>query len=142
MKKGYFYTLDAVLAVLILIIGLMMIAGFYFYAPQKEKGDELTNDVVNIMATVKVSDICENTQPCDCEHYPSLENPDICRFLEPDYTLMEDFGMLYHKNRRSTINDTITQLFVVPGIRPNNYEMQVLLTDGPDTHQIFPLIEQ
>jgi len=142
-KRGYFYTLDAIIAVIILVIGIMIITGFYFYAPDKEKSDAITTDVTSILSDVYISDICEETgSTCTCHYYPSLENPDVCRFLDPNYNLMDVMGLLYFKNRRNDINNTLTEIFVASGIKPANYDMQILLTDGPDTHQLFPLIEQ
>ena len=145
MKKGYFYTLDAVVAVIILVVGIMLISGFYFYAPDKEKSDAITIDVASILSDVKVRDICEQTgSTCTCANYPSLQKPDICRFLDPNYNLMEVMGLLYYKNRRETINDTLTYMFVASGIKPANYEMQILLENPKNpgvVHQLFPLIE-
>jgi len=143
MKKGYFYTLDAVIAIIILIMGLIIIAGFYLYAPEKERTGSLSDDVTSILNQVKVEDVCTSIgSSCSCS-YSSIATSDVCRWLrKPDISLMELLGLLYHKKQREDIDNIIEDLLITPGIVPENYEIVIHLLEpaSGNIEQLYPLV--
>jgi hypothetical protein len=143
-KKGYFFTMDAVIGVIILIIGLIVITGFYFYSPDKEKTQGIATDISGVLANIKVNEICSNINDCTTCSYNSVEN--ICNNnLIPNsgMTLLELFGYLHSKNRHTTIEAIINETIINKKILPYNYDMQVVLEDPTkpaDTMQLYPLV--
>ena len=143
-KKGYFFTMDAVIGAIILIIGLFIIAGFYFYSPNKEKTEGLATDITGILANIKVLEICSNINDCTTCSYHSIQ--DICNnnlIPSPEMTLLELFGYLHSKNRHSMIEAVINETIIEKKILPYNYDMQVVLEDPTspsETMQLYPLV--
>jgi len=56
-KKGYFFTLDAVLGLLVLVIGVVLIASSYVKSPQSAQVEFLSDDLLNFFFNVKVKDL-------------------------------------------------------------------------------------
>jgi hypothetical protein len=134
-KRGYIYTLDVVIGAIILIIGLFLALGIYFYAPHKVKTDTIASDITGLLSSVQVKDVCAG---CDCR-YSSLES--ACPYLtNPDMSIIELFGLLYHKNERGMIEDIMQEMVVDTRALPPNYEMQMTLEDGSRQEQLYPLI--
>jgi hypothetical protein len=75
MKKGYIFTLDAIIAILILIIGLALL--FYQFSRQNQQvyfTEHLSDDVIAVLEDTKISDLCINPaqNSCSCPNYPKL----------------------------------------------------------------------
>lgn len=76
-RKGHVFTIDVVVAVVILIIGLAVI--FYAY-PSKVKNyyftEQLSEDMIGVLVETNVKDLCSNpgTAGCDCPNYPEMES--------------------------------------------------------------------
>ena len=142
-KKGYFYTIDAVIGVIILMIGLLFVFGFYFYSPDKERTQGISIDVTGLLTNVRTGDLCDNLVSCSCE-YNSLER--ICNdnlLTNPNMNMMEVFGLLYYNNNRTAIEEIVQEILIDDKIVPENFQMQIILEDpGNDRlEQLYPLIE-
>jgi hypothetical protein len=139
MKKGYFYTIDAFVGVLILLIGLIIIAGIYFQAPEKERTEAIAADITGLLLNVDVSDICD-IPTCDCR-YPAVKQACDDNLITNDMSLMELIGLLYHKNRFMLIEGIINETIIDQEALPANFEMQLTLQDSTgNPRQIFPLV--
>lgn len=145
-KKGYMFTLDAVIGVIILVIGIFLIAGFYFYSPDKEKTQSIANDITGVMANIKVNEICSDINVCSTCRYASIENVCVNNLLtDPEMTLLELYGYLYSQNRRSMIEAIINETIIENNILPYNYDMQIILqepTNPDEIKQLYPLVTE
>ncbi len=143
-KRGYFYTLDVVFAIIILVIGLLLVAGSYFYAPQKVKSEALANDITGVLGSTHIYDVCNDIDSCDCSYQSirDLCNENPSQIKNPDITLLEFMGQLYHDNQREAIQDIVNETIVKSYVLPPNYDMQVVLFDPKtgDLEQLYPLV--
>jgi hypothetical protein len=142
MRKGYVFSLDAVIAVIILVIGILLISAIYVYTPDKERTDMLNTDITGMLANVKVGELCADLSTCSCS-YPSIA--ELCangRIWNSETTLLELFGQLYHENDRVMIERTINETLIDNGIIPGNFGLQILLMDPArsEPQQIYPLV--
>jgi hypothetical protein len=147
MKKAYFYTLDVALAMVILIVGLIIIAAIYFYTPQKEKTEALSNDITGLLASTRVGDLCEDISTCRCT-YPALIG--LCtgaggqsKIRNNQETLLELFGQLYHDHERLAIESLVNETLRENSIIPQSYDIQIMLYDPQNpgqAEQLYPLV--
>jgi hypothetical protein len=143
-KKGYFFTLDAAIGTLILIIGLLIIGGFYFYSPNKDRTESIANDLTGVLANTKMKDVCDDFDSCICS-YGELST--LCStgyITNPDMSMLELMGYLYDIGyMRDEINNIINQTLVDKEILPINYDMQIIIEDPSSTNsaQLYPLVE-
>ncbi len=56
-KRGYFFALDAVLALFVLIIGVFLVASFYIEAPQPAQVSLLSDDLMNFLSETKIKNL-------------------------------------------------------------------------------------
>lgn len=56
-KRGYFFILDAVLGLLILVIGVFLITSSYANVPQPSQVKILSNDLLNFLSSTKIKDL-------------------------------------------------------------------------------------
>ena len=116
MKKGYVFTLDAAIAILILLIGFAII--YYQFSGENRTTyftDRLSEDVIGVLAHTKVSDLCVTGSGCGCPNYPNLTKL-VCEpaLRTADPTLLEMFTEVIetgtHPGR--DVENTIHELFV------------------------------
>lgn len=56
-KRGYFFVLDAVLAVSVLIIGVFLVASSYVNAPKPAQVELLSGDLLNFLSSTKIKEL-------------------------------------------------------------------------------------
>ncbi|MBD3203748.1 hypothetical protein GF327_05605, partial [Candidatus Woesearchaeota archaeon] len=59
-KRGYFFVLDALIAILILGVGFVLISSA---RPEKTpyiQSKHLSQDLMNVLSQTKINDLCEN----------------------------------------------------------------------------------
>jgi len=142
-KKGYFYTLDAVIGTAVLMIGLIIIAGLYFQVPEKEKTDALATDITGILSNVQIKDICPDVSTCSCRYNAIIQACTSNLITDPELSLMDALGLLYHKNEFTMIEMIINETIIDQEIIPPSHDMALLLQDpaAPEhVQQIFPLV--
>ncbi|HLP79235.1 MAG TPA: hypothetical protein VK158_01235 [Acidobacteriota bacterium] len=72
-KKGYLFTWDVVLAIVLLSIGILVL--FYNYSASTRDTyftEKLSEDILGVLSYTKVSDLC--TIGGSCPNYPKLED--------------------------------------------------------------------
>jgi hypothetical protein len=135
-KKGYIYTLDVAVAAIILVVGLVVIIGMYFYVPDKPRTENLATDISGILSNTRVKDLCT---ACDCGDYDNVEA--ACPYATNDgMSLMELIGLLYSKGDYQKINDLIEEVIVNTDVLPETHGMQVVLKEEASgaTRQLYP----
>jgi hypothetical protein len=119
MKKGYVFTLDAIVAVIILIIGSMII---YYPFPQEKNTiyftEQVSQDVMGVLEQVKVTELCsgDHLSGWTCNNYPILQqvlnaNPQLD---VGDSSVLELFAeMIFTGTRGSNdVEEIIHEIFV------------------------------
>jgi hypothetical protein len=139
-KKGYLFTLDVIIAVIIIIIGGIIVYSIMFYAPEKERTEILSNDVVGLLSDIKIYEVCQSTvYPCNCE-YTSIE--DLCSEIKNNQiSLLEFLGQLYDDAiPRARIARIIDELLIQKKIIPANYDLEIILynPDSKVSYQLYP----
>ncbi len=57
MGKGYFFTLDAFVAMGVIVVGLIMVLSSYSYRPLTVQGTVLSSDILLSLSSTKVTDV-------------------------------------------------------------------------------------
>ena len=117
-KKGYFFTIDAFLAIGVIIIGLVILASVRSYTPYDVQTLYLSRDFANDLGTVKMGDL----------------NTPIVQYLirngiisSPENTVIEQIGSFYYtgeNNVSSYILQNITK-----GLVPDKYGYDISIED-------------
>lgn len=58
-KKAYYFTLDALIALVILSIGFIVITASYSYTPAAVSTQHLADGILNLLQSAKISDFCD-----------------------------------------------------------------------------------
>lgn len=145
-RRGYYFTFDAVVGIIILAVGIILIAGYYYYIPDKTKTDDVSSEIISILSTVKINDVCY-IATCDCGDYVKLES--LCDdgdIENSEITLIEYIGELYSKpgGSRQDIEDLIDEVVINNGVLPRNYDIKIMLNDPAEgvehVEQLYPLV--
>jgi len=90
--------LDAGIAILILLVGYMLISSFTPQSTTDVFQETLANDLIELLATTKIQDLCTNIEICDCPDYPELET-NICPIqgLNKNNSVLEMVGEMYNR---------------------------------------------
>jgi hypothetical protein len=145
--RGYFYTLDVVVGLIIVVLGMVLLADLYFFAPQKEKTEAISQDVIGVLAAVTIEEVCPDPDPpgCGC-NYDSLTLLCIADQLKnPRISILELFGQLYSDDRRGYIEGIVQEMIVDTGLIPPNFNLEIIVydpSDPSDFQQIYPAITQ
>lgn len=94
MKKGFFFTFDAILALGVLVVAFMLILSTFYHQPEQKQTAIYSEDLMDLFATTKVNEVQKDDvfrMWCDrCSGGLHLiENP--------ENTLLEQMGEFYYK---------------------------------------------
>ena len=92
-KRGYFFTLDAVLGLTILIVGVFLVTSSYVNVPQTAQVELLSDDLLNFFSNVKIKDLNNVYAGVGGE----LWNEGI--ITDADNSLLQQIGEFYAKNK-------------------------------------------
>ena len=116
MKKGYMFTLDAVFAIIVLIVGTtivflnMPVAGDDYYI------DRMATDVINVLAHTQITDLCDiQADDCSCESYDALAALACSEHLRrTDQSILELYSetILTGAHPQEAVNSSIQEIFV------------------------------
>jgi hypothetical protein len=101
MKKGYFFTLDAFLAVGIIIMGMIVIYAVYSYSPATTQIRTYAQDTLTLFTTAKLQDLNSN-----------------------QINQLYEWGVI--QNRRNTLLEQIGEFYFRASITHNNTYMLLL----------------
>jgi hypothetical protein len=145
-NKGYFYTLDVVVGLIIIVLGMVLLADLYFFTPQKEKTEAISTDVIGVLSAVTISDVCPGIQSYGCSscNYNSIAQ--LCtqgQLKNPRISILDLFGQLYYDNRRGYIDNIVQEMIIDTSVVPLNFNLEIILYDQSDPtnlQQIYPAI--
>lgn len=125
MKKSQVFSLDILIALVILIIGIAIL---YYTYPEKTKNvydtDRLSEDVISTLQSTKIKDLCLNpgtniSYGCSCRNYATLQVL-ACdeRLLNKDENIISLITELIETRRveEFQINDMIKEIFVTKNV--------------------------
>ncbi len=114
-KRGFFFTVDVMLCVIVLSVGFILVWSFLTGEPPKEQPYFLADDIATIMASTKNVDILDKIGIM-------VDNGTITNL---EYTIFEQIADFYISGRIETATD-YTRIFA-QNLLPPQYSMAVLL---------------
>lgn len=92
-RKGYVFTLDAVLALIIIIVSLAILLSQLPEPTEDYYTDNIPTDIVNVLAYTDVQDLCTDVgvpASCECYQYEELEELACSEFVkDPESSVLE-----------------------------------------------------
>ena len=88
-KRGYFFVIDAVLGMFILILGVFLILSSYINAPEQTQVSLLSDDLMNFFSNTKIKDL---NNPYAGIGGILWNNGTVS---DPENTLLQQIGELY-----------------------------------------------
>ena len=116
-KRGYFFTLDAVLGLFIIVIGVFLITPSYISVPQPTQVGLLSDDLLNFLSNTKIK---------------NLNNPyagiggDLWSqgiITDADNSLLQQTGEFYATNKLDIADKFISN--VTQGVMPQQFRYEV-----------------
>jgi hypothetical protein len=106
-KRGYFFELDAALALFILVMGAFFIASYYIKEPEVVQAGLLSDDLMDYLSDTKIRNLDNTYAGLGGELWNKRE------IVNPDNSLLQQAGEFYATGRRdlvySFIKNTTTQ---------------------------------
>ena len=125
-KRGYFFILDAVLGLSVLIIGVVLITSSYVDVPQPAQVELLSDDLLNFLSNTKVNELNNPYAGIGGE----LWTQGI--ITDADNSLLQQIGEFYATNKLGTAEKFIQN--VSKGIIPPQFIYEVWL----DNNILYP----
>jgi len=104
MKRGYFFVLDGIFAVVILVIGLIMISSNIYTNPAEVPLISLSDDLLDLLSSTQVSELCYDYEECICSNRKIEELCTNHLIFNPDQSILDYFGELYTKDYKEIIS--------------------------------------
>jgi len=121
VKKGYFFSLDAFVAIIIIGLGIYMAFFTSSSAAPKTNIFVLTEDIVNYMTSTKIYEINDDIYP----YIKYLKNNDI--ITDNSNTLMEQIGEFYVTNKMIEAGNFAQNL--TRNVVSRRYSYQILINN-------------
>src|SRR3989338_1630200 len=118
-KRGYFFILDAVLGLSVLVIGVFLITSSYVNVPQPAQVGLLSDDLLDFLSNNKIKDLNNPYAGIGGE----LWNQGI--ITDADNSLLQQIGEFYAANNFDTAEKFIQN--VSKGIVPEQFRYEVWL---------------
>jgi len=120
-KRGYFFILDAMLALLVLVIGVFLITSSYINVPQPAQVGLLSDNLLDFLSNSKIKDINNPYAGIGGELWNKGSITDA------DNSLLQQIGIFYATNDKGTAAKFIQN--VSEGIVPGQFKYEVWI-DG------------
>lgn len=116
-KRGYFFVLDAMLALVVLVIGMFLVSSSYVNAPQPAQVTLLSDDLMNFLSTTKIRDL---NNPYAGIGGTLWSQGDI---KDPDNSLLQQAGEFYRLNKLGIAESFMQNVSF--GIVPQQFRYEV-----------------
>ena len=114
MKKGYFFLLDGIFALIILVIGYLVISqARAMYTPEIPLY-MVSENTMDLLSSIKINELCTG---CSCTNQELQQQ--CSSILNREQTLLDYLGELYHTNKRSSAGqlfNSLTKDFIRQGV--------------------------
>jgi len=95
-KRGYFFVLDAVLGLMVLVTGVFLITSSYIDVPQPVQVELLSDDLLNFLSNTKIKDLNNPYAGIGGELWKQGE------ITEAENSLLQQIGEFYATNKPDT----------------------------------------
>lgn len=95
-KRGYFFMLDALLALMVIVIGIFLVTSSYVNVPQPAQVSLLSDDLLNFLSKTKIKSI--NNQYAGIGGYLWSHG----EITDADNSLLQQIGEFYAENKTDT----------------------------------------
>lgn len=127
-KRGYFFVLDAVLALFVLVIGVFLVASSYVDVPQPAQVGILSGDLLDFLSGTKIKELNNPYAGIGGQ----LWSQGV--ITEADNSLLQQIGELYATNNSDIAEKLIGN--VTKGIMPEQFRYEVWM----DNTILYPKI--
>lgn len=120
-KKGYFFIIDALFALTIIVIGTFLIISSYIKVPQSAPVGFLADDLLAFLANTKIKDLNNPYAGVGGELWgQGLIN-------DEDNSLLQQIGIFYKIDKLDIANNFINSVTI--GVVPSQYRYEVWIDD-------------
>ena len=116
-KKGYFFVLDAVLALFIIVIGVFLITSSYVNVPVSAQVSLLSDDLLNFLSVTKIKDINNPYAGIGGQLWGQG------MITDPENSLLQQAGEFYETNKLDVADQFIQS--VSQGVIPQQFMYEV-----------------
>lgn len=120
-KRGYFFVLDAMLALVVLVTGVFLITSSYVDVPQPAQVGLLSDDVLNFLSNNKIKGLNNPYAGIGGELWNQGH------ITDPDNTLLQQIGEFYATNKLDIAERFIAN--VSKGIIPEQFRYEIWIND-------------
>lgn len=125
MKKGYFFTMDAFIAISILVICVTLIFSIQSVKPYAMQSAFISEDMMGLIANTKLHDV-------NNEYYDSLVEEG--KITQTDNTILEQIAWFYVSGQNAAANNfTINMTYLAV---PEKYGFQLILSNETVNYNI------
>ena len=116
-KRGYFFILDAMLALFIIVIGVFLITSSYVNVPKPTQVGLLSDDLLNFLSKTKIKDLNNPYVGVGGELWSQG------MITDADNTLLQHIGEFYAANNPDVASRFIQN--VSQGVMPHQFRYEV-----------------
>lgn len=120
-KRGYFFILDAVLALFIIVIGVFLITSSYVNVPAPAQVSLLSDDLINFLSVTKIKDMNSPYAGIGGQ----LWNQGL--ITDPENSLLQQAGEFYATNKLDVADQFIQS--VSQGVIPQQFMYEVRMNE-------------
>ena len=118
-KKGYFFSLDAIISMIVLVSGIILIVYSNFYIPFQEIGIDLSHTFMDVMSKTKIYELNDDL-------YPILKDLKQNRSISHiEYTIIEQIAEFYVDDKSGLASQFVEN--ITKGMISRNYDFQVIV---------------
>lgn len=137
MKKGYYLMLDSFIAIAILLTGILLAKSFLSAKPEQSFAKNYADNVVNVMGSSKISDLCKG---CECTDPKLGELCASSKIKNYNNTIIDLIGELHSSNKREEreeITPLIESFVINNSLIPGNFGFSFILHENMD-YEYYP----
>ncbi len=127
MKKGYFFMLDAFIAISVLVLSVILIFSFHSQKPYQLQGIFLSDDIMDLLAETKVYEVND-------DFVYSLYTNGSTNITNADNTLIEQATVFYMTNRTFLAENFL--LAVADNSVPDNFGFELWIYNTTDSFNL------
>lgn len=120
-KRGFFFILDAMLGLFVLIIGVFLITSSYVSTPASTQVELLSDDLLNFLASTKIKDLNNNYAGIGGELWSNG------MITDAENSLLQQTGKFYAKKQLGTADKFVQN--VTQGIVPAQFMYEVWMNN-------------
>lgn len=151
MKRGYFFSVDIFIALLIILGGMYLIFSNVNPKPDVKKARAISSDISDFLFDLQIKDICwgnVDDPSCDCRYTSVATLYCMSGYdFNPEMNLFEVIGQVYVLHPTGValgyIDDIIQETVRDSKLVPDNYNFSITLTnlalDPANATRIYPI---